>query len=185
MPLGAYDVSFLSSRAYMITIADGSGSIELYTFDAEPDIEETAPRSPPTSPHAPLQPAAPPQLYDASNPLPAQPRKAAVLWLPTTHLGQELRRISTHSAPFIARDTPGRPFSTARGVCVHAMELRYGMAGKMFNMFVLNRFLLGLATAGANAGAGDAPVVRQWEEWGPDNTRLFPQVAHFQWLRCV
>ena len=160
LPPGTFDVTFLSSRAYMITVASGSGLIELYKFSCDDTDDAVA----------------------GDGPRP--PKHMARLCLPETHPGQDLRRFTTHSAPFVANRTPGRPFETSRNSNVHVMELRYGDRALMFNLFVLNRFLLSFIDEDSN-NVDTVPVIKHWGEWGPDNTRVMHRISHFQWLRYV
>ncbi|KAI0370752.1 hypothetical protein BV20DRAFT_1035699 [Pilatotrama ljubarskyi] len=159
-PTGTYDFAFLSSRAYMITVTSGSGSIDIYAFGDGPN-----------SHHPPiLQP----------------PTKVAVLRMPPIKVGQSLRRFKTHSGPFVARPTRGRAFETAPECRLHVMEVTYGSIMMRFNMFVRHRFLMAYIPHGVGSGATDyQPVTKEWDEWGPDNTRLITILGRFQWLRYV
>ncbi|KAI0773132.1 senescence-associated protein-domain-containing protein [Trametes elegans] len=164
---GAYDFAFLSNRAYMITVTTGPGSIEIYTFDGDGDVSLS------TGAHSPSL---------GGNPLPT---KVAVLELPPTKPGQGPTRFQTHSAPFVARPTPGRAFETSPDSRLHVMELSYGDHGRRCNLFVRNRFLLSHVPADLNSGVVSAPLTKRWEEWGPDNTRFMEMIGRFQWLRYV
>ena len=170
----------------MLTVAMGAGSIEIYTFSGDVDTLNTRDTSSSSSSSpsgaSTSTPAFAPFVSLAARRLAT---RVAVLLLPPTHPGQDVRRALTHSGPFVARATPGRPFETSEDVRVHMLTLHYGDRAGMFIMFVLNRFLLSLVPPGASS-QGDYPhVVKPWEEWGPENTRVFEWMAHFPWLRCV
>ncbi|TFK85394.1 hypothetical protein K466DRAFT_494844, partial [Polyporus arcularius HHB13444] len=190
LPTGAYDFAFLSSRAFMLTVATGAGSIELYTFTGDEDAPIARDRSSSSSSSSPSGPTTPtpssPPLrlpwYSARR----LPTRVAVLHLPPTQPGRDMRKAFTHSGPFVGRPTPGRPFETSPEARVHMLTLHYGDHAGMFNLFVLNCFFLSLVPAGQVGSKEDyAPVVKPWNEWGPENTRLFEWSVHFNWLRCV
>ncbi|KAH9850994.1 hypothetical protein C2E23DRAFT_887019 [Lenzites betulinus] len=168
LPPGAYDFAFLSNRSFMITVTGGGpGSIVIYTFSVDADTSQ------------PEQAHAPPMAQR----LP--PTKVAILQLPPVKLGQGPSRFQTHSAPFVARPTPGRPFDIAQECRLHVMELNYGEHGLRYNIFVRNAALLSFVPPGVGSGAKYEPVVKHWDEWGPDNTRFNTIVGRFQWLRYV
>ncbi|KAI0824435.1 hypothetical protein BC628DRAFT_438168 [Trametes gibbosa] len=170
LPLGAYDFAFLSKRSFMITVTGGGpGSIVIYTFSGDTDGTGSQPeqaRAPPMAERLP-------------------PTKVAVLHLPPVKTGQGPMRFQTHSAPFVARPTPGRPFETSPDCRLHVMELNYGEHGMRYNIFVRNASLLSFVPPGVGSGATYEPVTRHWDEWGPDNTRFNTIVGRFQWLRYV
>ncbi|RPD53899.1 hypothetical protein L226DRAFT_469953 [Lentinus tigrinus ALCF2SS1-7] len=167
LPTGAYDFAFLSSRAFMLTVAAGAGSIELYTFTGDEDALITRDSRSPSFAARRL------------------PTRVAVLLLPPTNIGRDLRKAFTHSGPFVAQPTRGRPFETSEDVRIHMLTLHYGDLAGMFNMFLQNRFLLSLVPPGVGSRGNYAHVVKPWEEWGPENTRVFEWSVHFHWLRCV
>ena len=173
MPTGAYDFAFISNRAYMITVTTNCGSIELYTFS---DTDAGEDKAPPPSPSI--------RVGHRQSP----PTHVATLALPPTAPGVALRRFLTHAAPFVARPTAGRLFETRRGAHVHMMSLFYGDHSRGYYCFVHNRYLLSHVPpqAGVGSGSGEVKVIeKQWDEWGPENTRFVNWIAHFQWLRCV
>ncbi|KAI9059862.1 hypothetical protein FKP32DRAFT_1595876 [Trametes sanguinea] len=169
LPLGVYDFAFLTSRAYMITVASGQGSIEIYTFSGDADVAASS------------QPGQS-STATADSLLPTQ---VAVLSLPAVKPGQAVQRFSTHSSPFVARRTPGRPFETSPDCKIHVMELSYGDQNIRFHLFVRNRYLLSYIPPGVGSGAIFEPVRKSWDEWGPDNTRFLPLMGRFEWLRYV
>ncbi|KAI0354450.1 hypothetical protein OH77DRAFT_1404967 [Trametes cingulata] len=172
-PAGTYDFAFLSSRAYMITVTAGSGSIHIYTF-SDPDSS-----LPPTQPQ-------PISLSSPRSAEPSSPTRVAILRLPTVKIGQDVRRFQTHSGPFVARPTPGRAFETAPDCRLHVMEVTYGDQATRYNIFVRNCCLLSYVPPGVGSGDKDyQPIVKEWDEWGPDNTRFFTIMGRFQWLRCT
>ena len=155
LPPGTWDFAFLSSRAFFLTSADASGSIELFTFKSResgaPDI--------------------------------ISPKHVVSLRLPELVEGRDVRNFSTHSAPFLGGDiTKDVPFASSQDDRIHVMTLTYGDRSPRFHLFIKNSFLLGLATA---EGASGLKQVLPWEEWGPDNTRFFEHNVQFQWLRYV
>ena len=171
LPTGTYDFAFISSRAYMITVTTNYGSIELYTFSGGDDDYAS-------SNNVPQSPSIGYRLL---------PTQVAILGLPPTNPGQNLRRFLTHSAPFVAKPTPGRVFETSSDARVHMMCLYYGDHTGSYHMFLHNRFLLAHIPPGIGSGCADKVKVveKEWDEWGPDNTRFVNWIAHFQWLRCV
>ncbi|PIL34558.1 hypothetical protein GSI_03336 [Ganoderma sinense ZZ0214-1] len=189
LPTGAYDFAFISSRAYMITVTTGSGSIELYTFSDAAEAP-TSSKSKSESQSGALQPQSASSIVaDARRSLPTQ---VAVLALPPTAPGVSLRRFLTHAAPFVARPTPGRLFETPRDAQVHMMSLFYGDHSRSYYLFLHNRYLLSHIPVAPGVGSGkgeegeEAKVVeRQWDDWGPDHTRFVNWIAHFQWLRYL
>ncbi|KAH9913808.1 uncharacterized protein BXZ73DRAFT_55293 [Epithele typhae] len=176
IPVDTFDIAFLSNRSYMLTLAAGSGSIEIYSFTCDGD--EGAPALPPS-------PATGSELLAMFMPI-RPPTQVARLALPPTQPGQVLRRFSTHGPPRVARPDPRAQFAPAPETDVHLMELRYGDRLEGFNLFVLNRFLLSLVREWKALGRADAgPVVREWEEWGVENTRMMGLLAPFRWLRYI
>ncbi|EIW52630.1 uncharacterized protein TRAVEDRAFT_174703 [Trametes versicolor FP-101664 SS1] len=157
LPSGAYDCSFLSSRAYMITTTAAAGAIAIYTFSGDVDASSS----------------------------PAPPTHVAQLQLPPVKPGQDPIRFYTHSAPSVARPTPGRPFETSGDCRLHVMELNYGERTVRFNLFLRSTTLLAYIPPGVGSGASFTPAVKAWDEWGPDNTRFWPIMGGFQWLRYV
>ncbi|KAI0631438.1 senescence-associated protein-domain-containing protein [Trametes polyzona] len=166
LPNGAYDFAFLSSRAYMITVTADEGAIEIFTFDGDGDA------------------AAPEKAHSPSISDRVQPTKVAVLRLPPVKPGQGPTRFQTHSGPFVARPTPGRPFETSPDCRLHVMELNYGVHGLRQDLFMRNSYLLSYVPSTFEAGTAHTPVVKTWDEWGPDNTRFWMITGRFQWLRC-
>ncbi|OSC98108.1 hypothetical protein PYCCODRAFT_1480843 [Trametes coccinea BRFM310] len=168
LPLGVYDFAFLSSRAYMITVASGQGTIEIYRFSGDVDVAASSQGGSPST--------------IADSPLPT---RVAVLSLPAVKPGQAVQRFSTHSSPFVARRTPGRPFETAPDCKIHVMELSYGDQHIRFHLFVQHRYLLSYIPPEVGSGAIYEPVRKPWAEWGPDHTRFMPLMGRFEWLRYV
>ena len=143
----------------MVTVASGSGTIELYTFSGTRASN----------------------AGDRNLPI-----HVAQLGLPPTRPGKDLRQFKTHTAPFVSKQTPGKPFETSRDSRIHVMELWYGDRAQKFNMFVHNSFLLSLI--GIPRGQSDTEQLvntKLWDEWGPNHTRFHAYVTPFQWLRCV
>ncbi|KAI0682113.1 hypothetical protein C8T65DRAFT_301266 [Cerioporus squamosus] len=186
LPAGAYDFAFLSSRAFMLTVATGSGSIELYTFSGDEDalISPSGSSSSPSTP-TPFSPPLAPQLQLPFFSARRLPTRVAELLLPPTKLGRDVRKAFTHSGPFVGRPTPGRPFETSPDARVHMLTLHYGDHAGMFNLFVLNRFFLSLVPASVGSRENYTAVVKHWDEWGAENTRMFEWSVHFHWLRYI
>ncbi|KAI1793750.1 hypothetical protein LXA43DRAFT_1081303 [Ganoderma leucocontextum] len=168
LPTGAYDFAFISNRAYMITVTTNCGSIALYTFS---DANEDNPSS-----SAPQSPSIDHRLL---------PTQIAILSLPPTNPGVALQRFLTHAAPFVANPTPGRMFETSRDAHVHIMSLFYGDPSRDYHLFLHNRFLLSHIPPGVGSGEGVKVIEKQWDDWGPDNTRFVNWITHFQWLRYL
>ena len=103
----------------------------------------------------------------------------ACLRLPPTNPGQSLLDVRMHSGPFVARLTPGVPFSTAQDTRIHILTLFYQDHQTACTLFVHNRHLLSYITPRVGA---DPPLVtvKQWEEWGPDNTRVINFANNFR-----
>lgn len=151
----------MSNRSFIVTIPGNEGTIALYTFNGEDDAD-----------HGPTS------ADSFINQRPPTP--VAELRLPRTKPGRGLRQAFTHSGPFVADSTPGRPFHTARDTRIHMFSLLYGDHAGNYSLFVHNRHLLSYVTASAGKGT---VIVKDWEEWGPDNTRVVDFLASFQWLR--
>ena len=150
----------------MIAVTTGCGSIELYTFgDADGDNASSNTPQSPSIGHRPL------------------PTHIATLSLPPTMPGVSLRRFLTHAAPTVANPTPGRLFETSRDAHVHMMSLFYGDPSRSFYLFLHNRYLLSHIPPGVGSGEKVKVTEKQWDDWGPDNTRFVDWIAHFQWLR--
>ncbi|KAI0643365.1 hypothetical protein C8Q79DRAFT_978518 [Trametes meyenii] len=168
-PAHVSDFAFISSRAYMITTTSSNGpfelfshggAIELFTFRCDDADADAYLRS---------------------------PTRVAVLQLPALRQGRCLTHFFTHSAPFVARPTPGRPFEMSPDCRLHVMDLDYGNRAPCFSLFVRNNTFLSYLPpwAPGEVGADFTPVIKSWEEWGPDNSRLTPLIAQFNWLRYV
>ncbi|KAI0668215.1 hypothetical protein C8Q78DRAFT_282410 [Trametes maxima] len=169
LPAQVSDFAFVSSRTYMITttsshgpfeLSSNGGAIELFTFRCDDADADAHLRS---------------------------PTRVATLQLPALRQGRRLTRFFTHSAPFVKRPTPGRPFETSPDCRLHVMDLDYGNRAPCFSLFVRNRTFLSyiLPCAPGETGVEFAPVIKSWEEWGPDHSRLTPLIAQFNWLRYV
>lgn len=158
LPMGTWDFSFLSNRAFMITSTSGAGAIDLYSFSGK----------------APAWP----------NPLPP-PTHVATLSLPPLKEGQELHHFSTHSGPIVHGPMPGKPFEPAREKRIHLMSLHYGERGPRYHMFVHNHYLMSHIPPGFGSGEAWKMVELPWDSWGPANTRFLEHNVHFQWLRYV
>ncbi len=168
LPTGAHDFAFISNRAYMITVTTGCGSIELYTFgDADEDDAPSDTLRSPSIDHRLL------------------PTQIAILGLPPTMPGVTLQRFLTHAAPFVANPTPGRVFETPRDAQLHMMSLFYDDLSRNYHLFLHNRYLLSHIPSGVGSGGKVKVIEKQWDDWGPDNTRFVNWIAHFQWLRCI
>ncbi|CDO78284.1 hypothetical protein BN946_scf184674.g6 [Trametes cinnabarina] len=167
IPTGLYDFAFLSSRAYMITVASGRGSIEIYAFSGDVEVTLSS------------------QQQAQSAVQQVLPTQVAVLELPPVKPGKTVQRFTSHSGPFVGRRTPGRPFETSPDCKLHVMELSYGDQQTRFNLFVRNRYLLSYASPYIDSGETYTSVKKSWDEWGPDHARFLPIMGRFEWLRYV
>lgn len=165
LPSGTYDFGFLSSRAFLLTVTTGHGSLALYTFNGDGDSSLMTDQS-----------------KSISALVPSPPMQIAVLNLPTIQPKEDLHRFTTHSPPFVAHQW-GRPFQTSRDSRLHVMTLHYGDRSGDFNMFVHNNYLLSFVSPGVRFEETVTPIVKDWDDWGPDHTRFMPFTAPFQWLR--
>lgn len=147
----------------MVTLASEEGSIELYTFKGDAG-------------------SAPSPVPEESLGEHLPPTKVAQLCLPATNPGRTLGRAYTHSGPFVAQPTPGRPFETARDNRIHMFSLHYSYHSGVYAMFVHDRYFQSVIQRRTET---DGVVVKQWDEWGPDNTRFVSYLGNFVWLRCV
>ncbi|KAI0738204.1 hypothetical protein C8Q80DRAFT_1207471 [Daedaleopsis nitida] len=166
LPRGVCDFAFISSRAFIVMVAGEAGSIQVFTFNGDEDAASE-----------PVE----------SHPLPwtvryRSPVKVAHLVFPFPEPPYTLIRAFTHSGPFVARPTPGRPFQTSRDTHVHMISLDYDLAN--FSMFVHNRFFLSLLSIACDPQEPSVPAT-EWEQWGPENTRLMDSVGDPAWLRYV
>ena len=144
----------------MVTVASDGGSIEFYTFGRD------VPEGPSTSESDDIR----------------LPNKVAQLRLPATNPGRALRQAYTHTGPFVARPAHGRPFGTAQDNRIYMFSLHYGDHSGVYAMFVHHRYFLSLLAQSLDAT--DA-IVRDWNEWGPENTRFIDYLGNFVWLRYV
>ncbi|KAI0084537.1 hypothetical protein BDY19DRAFT_970797, partial [Irpex rosettiformis] len=186
LPMGCWDLTFLSTRAYMITCEGEVGSLDLYAIN-ETSLDGT------------VQP----------------PTQVLRLRLPELRPHRHLRTISTHSAPYLARpEALENPFVQHQDDRIHVVQLRYSDLMPGYTMYVKNEYLLSLMDQmGEKRGVyhelqvqdttpyyspelvhSDAPENRHlplinnyqylaWEDWGPSNTRFLQQDLRFQWLR--
>ncbi|KAI0703399.1 hypothetical protein BC835DRAFT_1410680 [Cytidiella melzeri] len=188
LPLGCWDMTFLSPRAYMIACAGNTGSLDLYTINDQ-SISRYAP-DPPT--------------------------RVLSLRLPELRPHRQLRSVNTHSSPHLARAEGLRtPFAQSQHRRIHLFQLHYGDLLPAYTMYVKNEYLLGLidemskrkgvyhqirvspsiphSRHFATPGAPEAPPASEtkyveylpWVHWGPRHTRFLQQELHFQWLRYI
>ncbi|KAI0767722.1 hypothetical protein C8Q74DRAFT_1282033, partial [Fomes fomentarius] len=81
------------------------------------------------------------------------------------------------------KPTPGRPFETARDNRIHMFSLHYSFDhSRVYTMFVHHRYFQSVIQRHTET---DRVVVKQWDEWGPDNTRFVPYLGDFVWLRYI
>lgn len=148
---GAHEVDFVSSRALLVTISgDGSGgAIDLYYFDED----GSPPDDLPSDPSIACRP----------------PTKVAHLRLPPTRPGESLEISRTYLGSFDAHPTPGAPFATAPDTRVHILRLLYSNGWDHYSLIVHSRYLLSYITS---ASGPRVFAVKEWDEWGPDNTRF-------------
>lgn len=159
LPLGTWDFAFISSRAFILTSIQETGSIELFTFDASPGSSEHL-----------------------------TPTHVASLQLPPLQIGQTMHSFTTHSAPFLASNpTSNVPFYTAQDDRIHAMSLRYGDRGPRILLIVKNSALMKFIPIELNGVSNGMheKVVIPWEKWGPQNTRFLDCTIRSSWLRYV
>ena len=172
--MGCWDLTFLSSRAYMITCAGETGSLVLYAInDPSPTTGEIQP-----------------------------PTRVLRLRLPELRPHRHLRTINTHSAPHLARpEALDSPFVQHQHLRIHLVQLMYGDLMPNYTMYIKNEYLLDLMdqvrekrgvyqdlqpdNAGTYYVDHFAPPGNYlpWEDWGPTNTRFLQQDLRFQWLR--
>ncbi|KAH9943621.1 hypothetical protein B0H21DRAFT_695505 [Amylocystis lapponica] len=145
------EFDFLSNRAFMITVANDPGSIEIYTFSGY----------------------APPSV---SSPLP--PTHIVTLQMPPLQDGREMWGFLTQSGLFVR---PTAPFASAHSSRVHFMGLQYNSWGPQFYLFLHNDFLLSLVPPGYGSREAWTPLTRPWDSWGPAHTRILEHKAPFQW----
>ncbi|KAI0755585.1 hypothetical protein C8Q74DRAFT_1373368 [Fomes fomentarius] len=164
LPYRVSAFNFISNRAFMLAVADGSGRIEICAFSAE--NAETDPTSP-----------------DLLSPRPVHFTTVTRLLLPSTVPEKFVYSIMTHSAPFVAHPIPDRPFETARGTRIHFATLQYSF-WERFSLFFHNRLLESFLPR----DTGDTPTVQreyQWNEWGPSNTRFTHPLGIHRWPRFI
>ncbi|KAI0738201.1 hypothetical protein C8Q80DRAFT_1347854, partial [Daedaleopsis nitida] len=125
--------------------------------------------------------------FDDGSSHPPTHAKVARLHLPPTLPGRALREAFTHSAPFVAQPTAGRPFETARETRIHVLNLRYGdiPSRRHLSLFVHNRFLTSCLPPPDSALEDFPCVERVWDDWGPANTRLVDFVGPFLSVRYI
>lgn len=107
------------------------------------------------------------------------PKTRAHLMLPPLQPGFRVSKFSTHSGPFTAHPSPGRPFATSRDSRVHffSVEYGYGQWASRFYLFVHNHTLISYLT-----GVGERV---EWDAWGPTHTHFREQFVTLNWLRSV
>lgn len=97
LPPGNYTFTFISPRVFVLTAIDGSGSVEIFTFDATPSDGQQRP------------------LHVAS------------LRLPALQKSQELASMTAESGPFLAHPgLPDAPLWASQNERIHVFSLEYG-----------------------------------------------------------
>ncbi|KAF8998302.1 hypothetical protein BDQ17DRAFT_1362390 [Cyathus striatus] len=126
-------------------------------------------------------------IYSFSYPSTDPPTLVATLDFPSLVEGVMVHRILTHAAPILSNPPAGSTFTTARDSRVHVISISYnGMhnspnTSHQYTLFVHNRTLMKFVE-GFNEGK--ERIIR-WEDWGPQNTRLFARPIPPHWLRYV
>lgn len=120
----------------------------------------------------------------------------ATLRLPPLAHDARLDHLSTHTGPFVAH--PGRfisppnsayewePFYTAPESRVHVLtaDVAHQSFAALYRLVIHNRIFERILEENRQ-GVYRTTATWDWEEWGPEHTRLFVAVESYRWLRCV
>lgn len=180
LPVGTWDFSFVNSRALFVTTANGSGSVELFSFTCDP-VD-----------------AAGNGDGDGDGNADSLVHVATLL-LPPIHTSVRVLCVSTHTGPFLAGCPPGATFASSSADRIHVMTVQYvhlptldgprtrPRVGVVVHQRALEKILERYATPNLGrvqkSPAGPAEV--PWEEWGQTHARMLPHMGLIQWLRYV
>ena len=194
IPLGTWDFSFISNRAFFVTSCHGSGSIEIFTFE-----EDDTATSAPDSRSQPLQQS---RTNTGTN---CKVAHVTSLSLPPIHPHIQVSTLHTHTGPFMARPPANKPFSNSNEERLHVLAIQYLnpnsdalMRQIRFCIFLKNNVLEGYvkrhkterkdaddATEATTEHVAEGIAV-PWDRWGRENTRyMLHHWSPFDWLRCV
>ncbi|KAI6018218.1 hypothetical protein BKA83DRAFT_4320174 [Pisolithus microcarpus] len=182
-PSKFWNFTVISSRAFIITIRQKGGTIEIFTFDGDPTESEQP------AGHTPLLTPSSSAHESTASKFVTQPKSnvthVASLQLPATHPHVRVSDLSVYVGPIVARPPTGRPFVAANEEKTFFFSVTYDNTKPdtaetsilQFRMFLkhstLERYIRKYKSrSGAGEEGSTAPLAVPWEEWGRENTRF-------------